>query len=30
LGANARISVEQKFSWDKTIQDWIKLVEGIE
>jgi phosphatidylinositol alpha-1,6-mannosyltransferase len=30
LGANARISVERKFSWDKTIQDWIKLVEGIE
>ena len=26
LGANARISVEQKFSWDKIIQDWIEIV----
>jgi hypothetical protein len=24
LGANARIFVEQKFSSDKTIQDWIE------
>ena len=27
LGANARISVEQKFNWDKITQDWIKVIE---
>ena len=29
LGANARIFVEQKFSWDKIIQDWIENVEEV-
>lgn len=27
LGTNARIFVEQKFSWGKIIQDWIEIVE---
>jgi glycosyltransferase involved in cell wall biosynthesis len=29
LGANARIFVEQKFSWDKIIKDWTELFERI-
>lgn len=29
LGANARIFVEQKFSWDKIIQDWIENFEEL-
>lgn len=29
LGVNARIFVEQKFNWDKIIQDWIEIVEEL-
>jgi glycosyltransferase involved in cell wall biosynthesis len=29
MWANARISVEQKFSWDKIIQAWIEIVEEV-
>jgi glycosyltransferase involved in cell wall biosynthesis len=29
LGANARISVEQKFDWDKITQDWIEIFEEL-
>jgi glycosyltransferase involved in cell wall biosynthesis len=29
LGANARISVEQKFNWDKITKDWTEVFEGI-
>jgi glycosyltransferase involved in cell wall biosynthesis len=29
LGVNARISIEQKFNWDKITQNWIEIVEEL-